>query len=102
MSNLGRRPGLRRARVLVALAAIVPPIAGCSERSAAVTETMRLSVTGMHCEGCEQAICDKVLKIEGVATCSASHLEESVEVLAPAARRTEIESAIRRLGYTVR
>lgn len=84
------------------MAAFMTPVAGCSERPAAEPETLRLSVTGMHCEGCEQAIQDKVLQIEGVAACTASHVEESVEVLAPAVRRTEIESAIRRLGYTVR
>jgi copper chaperone CopZ len=60
---------------------------------------MRLSVKGMHCEGCEGAICGKVEKIAGVTKVKASHTEESVEVTAPPEQRAAIEEAITKLGY---
>jgi copper chaperone CopZ len=62
---------------------------------------MHLVVKGMHCEGCEGAICGKVEKIEGVQSVKASHATESVEVVAPPEQRAAIEAAIKRLGYTV-
>lgn len=62
---------------------------------------MTIAVKGMHCDGCEGAICGKVEKIAGVTLVKASHVSESVEVTAPAEQRTAIVQAIKRLGYTV-
>ena len=62
---------------------------------------MSISVKGMHCDGCEGAICGKVEKIAGVTPVKASHVSESVEVTAPPEQRTMIVEAIKRLGYTV-
>jgi copper chaperone CopZ len=61
----------------------------------------KFSVKGMHCEGCEGAICAKVTKIEGVTACKASHTAAEVEVVAPAEQRERITAAIKKLGYTV-
>ena len=62
---------------------------------------MSIVVKGMHCEGCEGAICDKVGKIAGVTEVKASHVDEKVEVLAPAERRVDIVAAIKKLGYKI-
>ncbi|MCE2885306.1 MAG: heavy-metal-associated domain-containing protein [Planctomycetaceae bacterium] len=62
---------------------------------------MSIVVKGMHCEGCEGAICDKVGKVAGVTSVKASHVDEKVDVTAPEERRVEIIAAIKRLGYTV-
>jgi len=97
--------------VVVAAATLMTlaPVAmvGC-DRAAPVTEqklsapvNFRLAVKGMHCEGCESAICDKVGKIAGVTACKASHTAEDVEVIAPVEQKAAIVAAITRLGYTV-
>lgn len=62
---------------------------------------MTITVKGMHCEGCEGAICDKVGKIAGVTTVKASHAEERVEVQAPTELRPAIVAAITKLGYKI-
>jgi copper chaperone CopZ len=62
---------------------------------------MSIVVKGMHCEGCEGAICDKVGKVAGVTAVKASHVDEKVDVTAPEERRVEIIAAIKKLGYTV-
>ncbi|MFM1823421.1 MAG: Heavy-metal-associated domain [Planctomycetota bacterium] len=62
---------------------------------------IHLSVKGMHCEGCEGAICAKVGKIEGVGECVASHAAERVDLVAPPEQRAAIVQAIEKLGYTV-
>jgi len=93
--------------VLVSLA-IVP--LGCEQKPAApAAETVKLGapvemtipVKGMHCEGCEGAVCGKVEKIEGVTAVKASHVDEAVVVTAPPEQREAIEAAIKKLGYTV-
>jgi len=80
-------------------------LAACDGKPAApkLTEpvSFRLAVKGMHCEGCESAICDKVGKIAGVTACKASHEAEDVEVIAPVEQKAEITAAITKLGYTV-
>lgn len=80
-------------------------VAACDAKPAApaLTEpvSFKLAVKGMHCEGCEGAICDKVGKIAGVTACKASHTAEEVEVIAPAEQKDEITAAIVKLGYTV-
>ncbi len=61
--------------------------------------SFKLAVKGMHCEGCESAICDKVGKIAGVTACKASHEAEEVEVIAPAEQKDAVAAAIKKLGY---
>jgi copper chaperone CopZ len=69
--------------------------------AAATPVSMSIVVKGMHCEGCEGAICDKVGKIDGVASVKASHVDEKVDVTAPADRRDAIVAAIKKLGYEI-
>ena len=60
---------------------------------------MHLAVKGMHCDGCEGAICEKVSKLDGVTACTASHVSESVDVTAPPEQKDAIVAAIKKLGY---
>ncbi len=62
---------------------------------------MHLAVKGMHCDGCEGAICGKVNAIAGVTACTASHVSESVDVTAPSEQRDAIVAAIKKLGYKI-
>ena len=70
--------------LVLASLAVVP--FGCEQKPAApAVETVKLGapvemsipVKGMHCEGCEGAICGKVEKIEGVTAVKASHVDEA-------------------------
>lgn len=72
-----------------------------TDGAAAATVSYSIVVKGMHCEGCEGAICDKVGKIDGVASVKASHVDEKVDVTAPADRRDAIVAAIKKLGYKI-
>lgn len=86
----------------LALPALAALPAGCSRAEAAPT-TMVVGVDGMHCDGCVRAITDKVLKVKGVSSCDVS-LEEgrATVTTTEAGSLSEIESAITRLGYTIR
>jgi copper chaperone CopZ len=80
------------------------PVAETSTETAGVATapvSMTIVVKGMHCEGCEGAICDKVGKIAGVKAVKASHADERVEVEAPAELRSAIAAAITKLGYKI-
>jgi len=66
-------------------------------------DTVRLSVTGMTCGGCENAVRRNVSKLEGVEDVTASHADgvvtvrfDSSKTALPAIRR-QIEA----LGYRV-
>lgn len=75
--------------------------ASCGDAPASYTQpvTMKIAVKGMHCEGCESAICEKVGRIGGVTACKASHEAEEVEVIAPVEQKAAISAAIVKLGY---
>lgn len=110
---------LHRLAVSTSLACLALAATGCSgecaappadstatSASTAATElvapvAMTFAVKGMHCDGCEGAICGKVEKIEGVTAVKASHVDMKVDVTAPEAQREAIVAAIKRLGYTV-
>jgi len=101
---------IRSAAILFALASLAIFPLGCERKPAApAVETVKLGapvemsipVKGMHCEGCEGAICGKVEKIEGVTAVKASHVDEAVVVTAPPEQREAIEAAIKKLGYTI-
>ena len=68
-----------------------------------MTETLRLSVTGMTCGGCERAVTTALLRKVGVTDAKASHADERVDVtfdpaiVNPASLREAIES----LGYRI-
>lgn len=87
------------------LASLLPAaVVGCKRTDApapAVT-IVRYDVQGMHCEGCVNAITDKVLKVKGVASCEVSLEEHRATVgLSDASKSGEVEAAIAKLGYTV-
>ena len=68
-----------------------------------MAETLDLTVTGMTCGGCENAVKRTLSKLNGVTEVTASHSADRVQVtfdetrLTPAAIRTAIEG----LGYAV-
>ena len=102
---------IRTAATLLVLASLAVVPFGCERKPAAPAEPaaepvklgapveMSIPVKGMHCEGCEGAICGKVEKIEGVTAVKASHVDEAVVVTAPPEQRAAIEAAIKKLGY---
>ena len=101
---------IRPAATLFVLASLAVFPLGCEQKPAApAAETVKLGapvemsipVKGMHCEGCEGAVCGKVEKIEGVTAVKASHVDEAVVVTAPPEQRTAIEAAIKKLGYQI-
>jgi copper chaperone CopZ len=76
-------------------------VAAASTAAATAPVAFTIAVKGMHCEGCEGAICDKVGKIAGVTSVKASHIDEKVDVTAPAESRGDIVAAIKKLGYKI-
>lgn len=65
-------------------------------------KTVVYSVKGMSCQGCANAVTDKVAKIDGVMTCEVSLQEQSARVeLAENCSAEDVETAIRNLGYEV-
>lgn len=70
--------------------------------SAATKTSLRYGVEGMHCDGCVQAITDKVRRVDGVIECSVNLQAKQADVvvrdrsLAPA-----VQQAIEKLGYKV-
>lgn len=101
----GYDPSMRSAATTFALALVSGLLASCDGKPAAPSLSepvaFKFSVKGMHCEGCEGAIVDKVTKVEGVTACKASHTAEEVEVVAPVEQKDAITAAIRKLGYTL-
>lgn len=66
-------------------------------------EQLILTVTGMTCGGCENAVKRAVSRLEGVATVTASHSDNRVVVEYDAAKvgRERVAEAISKAGYTV-
>jgi len=68
-----------------------------------VIETVRLTVAGMTCGGCENAVKRALLKLDGVVEVTPSHIEGSVVVVRDADRigLEAIRQRIEALGYRV-
>jgi len=66
-------------------------------------ETIRLTVTGMTCGGCEAAVGRVLGQLPGVTEVSASHRDARVEVTFDPARTdtAAIRARIEQLGYSV-
>ncbi|HEY8377725.1 MAG TPA: heavy-metal-associated domain-containing protein [Nannocystis sp.] len=70
--------------------------------------TTRFRIGGMVCDSCEQAICARVAKLEGVLACTADHAAAETDPKGAAEVRHDparasvetIAAAIRSLGYT--
>jgi copper chaperone len=67
-------------------------------------DQMTLTVTGMSCGGCENAIKRALSTLDGVSNVSASHRDNRVTLTYDPAKvdRTEIEQRIENAGYEVR
>ena len=70
--------------------------------SASVTKTVVTKVTGMSCQGCANALKNKVDAVSGVVSCDVSYEkgQASVALSNPDAEEN-VEAAIKKLGYTV-
>ncbi len=68
-----------------------------------MVDTLRLSVSGMTCSGCENAVKRTLMKLDGVQEVSASHVEGQVIVQRDPQRATTdaIRRQIEALGYRV-
>jgi copper chaperone CopZ len=68
-----------------------------------MSETIQLSVNGMTCGGCENAVKQTLLKTEGVEEVTASHSESLVGVTFDPAKVTPtvLREKIEGLGYDV-
>ena len=68
-----------------------------------MAETLDLTVTGMTCGGCENAVTRTLAKLNGVSEVKASHAEDRVRVTFDETRLTQaaIRTAIESLGYAV-
>lgn len=66
-------------------------------------EKMELTVSGMTCTGCENAIKNGLQQIEGVAEVEASHTNSKVtlKVVKDKVNREEITQQIESIGYSV-
>ncbi len=86
-----------------AIAIFCTLLASCdgSSSAAKLSEpiSFKLPVKGMHCEGCVDAITDKVMKIEGVKSCAVSLEKSEADIEAAPTLRPSIEAAIKKLGY---
>ncbi len=70
--------------------------------STKVGKTVVYSVKGMSCGGCASAVTTKVNKVDGVMACDVSLDQQKATVeLAENGSATDVEEAIRSLGYTV-
>lgn len=98
---------LRAGIISVLLLAIVQ-ITGCSgknqEEAMAQPKTVKLALSGMHCEGCVNTIQKSLAKTEGVISNSVS-LEDSIAVVSfdPAkADEQKLILAVENAGYKAR
>ena len=68
-----------------------------------MSDTLKLTVTGMTCGGCENAVKRTLLKLPGVQAADASHAQNSVTATYDPAlvTRQQIADAIAKLGYVV-
>jgi copper chaperone CopZ len=66
-------------------------------------EQITLTVTGMTCGGCENAVTRAVSRLEGIAAVTASHTDNHVVVNYDETKtdRARIADAITKAGYSV-
>jgi len=94
---MGRHP---RTVVAVLIGVMAVTALGCAGDPVVRTE---LTVEGMHCDGCEEAITDELAAIEGVETVDADWEAQRVVVRhhERAAPTDSLVASIESLGYTV-
>jgi len=74
-----------------------------SEVNTAAIKTIRLHVTGMTCEGCENTVKDAVTAVEGVTGAETSYVKELAVITYDSTLTTEsdLSKVIDELGYKV-
>ena len=69
---------------------------------ASIKKTVVMKVTGMSCQGCANALKNKVDGVDGVVTCDVSFEKGQASVaLSNPDAEGNVEAAIKKLGYTV-
>lgn len=65
-------------------------------------QSIELGVEGMTCEGCENAVIGAIIKLDGVKTADASHLNKIASVTYDTTLVTidQIRMAVEKSGYT--
>lgn len=79
-------------------------VAGCDSGAGRVEQPiiLQLDVQGMHCNGCVEAIKAEALGIEGVTGVEVSLKSHTARiVMSKRGISTQVEAAVRALGYTV-
>lgn len=68
-----------------------------------MSESVRFTVTGMKCGGCESNITDKLQALDGVLSVSASHQDDEVKIEFDSAKTDlgSIRDVINEAGFTV-
>ena len=93
--------------LVVALLAFSPTGCGDAGNDPRITATapiaLRYRVDGMHCDGCVQAITDKVKHVDGVVDCRVSLTDRQADVVVrDDATALPVQHAIEKLGYKVK
>ena len=94
-----------RIPVAIAVAVLVALVGGgCGNNPAPVEERdLRVTVSGMHCEGCAEGITRRLLRQKGVLAADV-HFSNAVQTVRYDARRVEaadLVAVIARAGFTV-
>jgi copper chaperone len=81
-----------------------PKLGSFAASEGGIMDQLTLTVTGMSCGGCENAIQRALSTLEGVSNVSASHRDNRVTLTYDAAKidRAAIEKRIENAGYEVR
>ena len=99
----------RAARIVTCLA--LTAIAAACDRSdplaprtsAAAPVALRYQVDGMHCQGCVDAITDKLKHVDGVVDCRVKLEDRQADVaVRDASMAPAVQQAIEKLGYKVK
>lgn len=92
----------RPAGALLVLAAALAGGCGGGAAPPAAATTVAYRVSGMHCDGCAEAIVAEVSEVKGVRGVHCTYAsQEAVVTLDSAAARPEVERAITKLGYRI-
>ena len=66
-----------------------------------MSDTIRLEVGGMTCDGCSSRVRDALHAVSGVSSAEVSHEQGSAVISHSGASRENLSSAVRAIGYTV-
>ena len=66
-----------------------------------MSDTIRLEVGGMTCDGCSSRVRDALQAVPGVSSAEVSHEQGSAVISHSGASRENLSNAVRAIGYTV-